>query len=435
MKELGEIIAIVIDYGYYASLAERMAEDCKKVYYYSPCEAEFVDINRCVYGDGLQKVERCDDWMRPEILDTIDLFVFPDIGFEGLQAHLKSLGKAVWGSFDATNLEIYRTRFVDMLKELGLPMIQSVKVTGLTALAERLKLVDDKWVKINRYRAQMETWHHIDYQHSQRDFERLAKDFGAAKEHIKFVVQDSIPSEIEIGYDGWSVDGQFPESSYAGYEGKNEIYLGSLRKYTQLPKQVTQINEAIAPLLKEFGYRNFIATEIRVGKDGKSYFIDPTMRMPGQTGEQLLETCGNISDVIWRGANGILIKPEFKYKFSASATIHYDAGLENEWKTISVPMQVRKWAKLSHYCIIDGMYQFPPCHTRELGVVIGAGNSIEQAFATLKKNIDAFKAEPVSFQLDGFFDLLDTIKEAQKKGMIFTDSPIPSKEAILKYTL
>ena len=230
-----------------------MGETCARSIYYSPCENEFVDIKKCVFGDGLENVERCDDFLRPEILDEIDLFIFPDIGFEGLQAHLKSIGKAVWGSFDATDLEIYRTEFLDWIKEIGLPAAKSVKLKGLTVLEEHLKTVKDKWVKINRYRAQKETWKHRDIKHSQGDLDELAVMFGNLKEEIWFVVQDAIPSDIEIGYDGWSVDGQYPESSFAGDEGKNEIYLGSLRKYELLPKQVREINEAIADTLRKKG--------------------------------------------------------------------------------------------------------------------------------------------------------------------------------------
>ena len=114
------------------------------------------------------------------------------------------------------------------------------------------------------------------------------------------------------------------------------------------------------------------------------------MRMPGQTGEQLQITCKNLPDIIWQGANGILAKPEWRYKFSASATIHYDAGPDDGWKGIHVPDEIKKWVKLAHYCEDDGMYKFPPSPSRELGVILGAGKTIPETFASLKKNVDAF---------------------------------------------
>jgi hypothetical protein len=435
MKDVHEITACVVDYGYNVSLAEHLAETFAAVYYSSPCQDEFVDVRRTVFGDGLSKVERLDDPFEPDILKTIDLFIFPDIGMAGTQKYLRSIGKAVWGSFDATDKEIYRTEFLEWLKEMDLPISKYVKIRGVTALADHLKTVKDKWVKIDRYRAQKETWKHIDYAHSQSDLEDLARMFGGMKEHVVFVVQDTIPTEIEIGYDGDCVDSNYAESSFQGYEGKNNIYLGSHRKYEQLPKQVRQIMDAMKPDLAQWGYRNQIAAEIRLGKDGKPYFIDPTMRMPGQTGEQLQVTCKNLPQRIWMGANGIMVKPEWAYKFAVSATIHYDAGPDDGWKAVALPEPLKKWAKLARYCEADGLYHFPPSPSRELGVLLGAGNSIPAAFASLRKNVDAFSSEPVSFEMDGFFDLLDSIRAAEKKGMIFSDDPIPTKEQILKFTM
>ena len=43
------------------------------------------------------------------------------------------------------------------------------------------------------------------------------------------------------------------------------------------------------------------------------------------------------------------------------------------------------------------------------------------------------KNEPISFELDGFFDLLSAIRKAQKQGMKFSDDKIPTDEEILEY--
>ena len=55
----------------------------------------------------------------------------------------------------------------------------------------------------------------------------------------------------------------------------------AVRKYTQLPKQIRQVNEAHhQPKFNEMGYRNFMSTELRVDKSGKPFYIDPpTSRM------------------------------------------------------------------------------------------------------------------------------------------------------------
>ena len=428
MKPVSQVNAVVVDYGSFISLADKLAETMASVSYYRPHEEEFLCVADCCKGDGLDKVVRIEDFFDPQFIAEIDLFVFPDIGYGGLQRYLRSIGKAVWGSMGADELELYRTRFIKTVKEMGLPVIHTETVRGLAKLREYLKTVKDKWVKINKYRANMETWHHLDFEHSRPELDRLAAEFGGLQDHVVFVVQDVIETDVEIGYDGWCVDGQFPAESFQGYEKKNELYLGSLLAADKLPKEVQRINKALAPLLKQFGYRNFIATEIRV-KDGVPYFIDPTLRMPGQTGEQMLETCSNLADVIWHGANGQMLKPVFKYKFAAEATMHNTAG--GEWGVLKIPDKVKQWFKLYHYCKADGFYHFPPKVNMEFGVVLGCGNTIEAAIDALKVNLDAIKEEPVKCKLEGFVDLLRDIKDAEKQGVTFTTQKIPSPVSVL----
>lgn len=435
MKPIEEITACIVDAGTFVPLADMMARRVKRCLYYSPFEQEYLSIERCVIGDGCEAFERCDDFLEPDTLKEIDLFLFPDIGFGGLQRHLESLGKLVWGSRGASDLELFRTRFLDVIAKAGLPVVSSTKIRGLTALAEHLKSADDKWVKINRYRDNMETWHHIDYEHSRRELERLALCFGPMQDKVVFVVQDAINSEedspvLEVGYDGWAVDGQFPPASYQGYEKKNQLYLGSRLDAKELPEAVTFVNERMAPVLADYGYRNFWATEIRI-KENVPYFIDPTARMAGQTMEHLLETCSNLADVIYQGAAGNLIAPEFTAPFAAEATLHYTA--ENEgWKTLCVPESVARWVKLYRYCCIDGIYQFPPHKSDELGVIVGNGETIEEAVEALKEHFAEIENEPVSIELAGFADLIEQIKEAEAEGVEFSDKPLPKPEIALK---
>lgn len=429
MKEVQEVTACVVDYGTFVSVAKRLSSQYAKVYYYSPFEEEYLDARKCVIGDGIDGVERLDDPLDPDVFDKIDLWIFPDIGFGGFQRHLRSLGKAVWGSMGADRLELYRTLFIKTLQELDLPLVNSVKLQGLSKLSDHLKTVKDKWVKINRYRANMETWKHIDYEHSIPELNRLAVEFGGVQEHVWFVVQDQIETEIEIGYDGWSVDGWFPDKSFQGYEKKNELYLGSWMNYDDLPEAVRYVNEKFSTVMEKYGYRNDFATELRV-LDDVPYFIDPTMRMPGQTGEHLLNTCSNLAEVKWKGANGELIQPEFTSRFSTESTLHYTACSEN-WRTLRLPEECRNTVMMYRYCEADGMFHFPPGKNDEVGVVCGQGDTIEDSIDDLKANLELLKDEPVTAHLDGFVDLIKSINEAQKNDIKFTDQKIPSPTSIV----
>jgi hypothetical protein len=435
MKRVEEVTAAVVDYGTFVSVAEKLAETMETVYYHSPFETEYQSIRNCVIGTGLDKVERLDDFLDPKILRTIDLFVFPDIGFGSLQRHLKSIGKAVWGHMGATDLELYRDFFLDVLDSVGLPTIHSETIVGLRALEEYLKQNENKWIKINRYRGNMETWHHRQFSgFTQRTLDSLSVIFGGAAETVTFVVQDDIESDMELGYDGWCIDGDYPPESFQGYEKKNELYLGSLLSNEDLPPEIGIVNEKMAPVLAGYGYRGWWATEVRVA-DGIPYFIDPTPRMPGQTGEHQLETCINLADVIWHGANGIVIPPKFLWKFAAEGTLHYqqatkDPTIDNEWKTLEIPDEALRWMKLYHYCKIDGLYHFPIEESDEVGVILGVGDSAEEAIDHLKENLELIKDLPVSVETAGFVDLLKSIEEAESQGIKF-GGPIPEPEVAL----
>jgi hypothetical protein len=435
MKPVEEVVACVVDYGSFISVAEKLAETMATVYYYSPYEQEFLDVRKCVNGDGLDRVKRLDEFLDPEVLDTIDLFVFPDVGFGGLQRYLRSLGKAVWGQMGASDLEYYRDFFLSVIKEVGLPTIHSEEIIGLSKLAEYLKKNENKWVKINRFRGNMETWHHQDYADSLRTLESLAVILGGTKEHCIFVVQDNIKSDMEVGYDGWCIDGKFPSHSFQGYEKKNELYLGSLLADKDLPDEIKIVNKAMAPVLANYGYRNWWATEIRIS-DGIPYFIDPTPRMPGQTAEHQLETLTNLADVVWQGANGVVIEPEFAWKFAAEATLHFetntkDTAIGDEWKTLILPEKVARWVKFYYYCKLDGVYHFSPHHTDEIGIVMGGGDSIDAAIKHLVKNLEMLKDLPVHANALGFANLIATVKEAEEQGIPF-GAKVPEPEMIVR---
>jgi hypothetical protein len=212
------------------------------------------------------------------------------------------------------------------------------------------------------------------------------------------------------------------------------LYLGSLLDYEKLPWQIREINKAMSPLLSKFGYRNFLATEIRV-KDNVPYFIDPTFRMAGLTEDQLPVTCSNLADVIWQGANGNLIEPQFVCDYVSVATMHFTSHQKDHWFQLHIPEEAKQWAKLYHYCQLDGMHHFipsVPLECDEAGVVIGIGNTIEESIESLKQNFALLKAEPLRIEETGFADLLKQVKKAESEGMEFSDQPIPQPEIVLK---
>lgn len=436
MKSTHEVTACVVDYGTFLSVAEKLAESYSKVYYYSPFQVEYQGIRDVARGSGIPNVERIDEFY--DKLESIDLFVFPDIGFGDLQRHLRRLGKAVFGHMGADELELFRDDFLKTVKKAGLAVPKYEVIVGLNNLAAYLREHENCWVKINRFRGNMETWHHNTYAESLPMLESLVITFGGVRDQIVFVVVDDLPTSVECGYDGMCIDGMYPVESFQGYEKKNELYLGSVIRKDRLPEPVRVVNEKFAPVLAKYGYRNWFSTEIRV-VDGVPYFIDPTPRMAGQTAEHQLETINNLAEVIWYGANGIVVPPQFAWKFAAEATLHHtlepkDDSTHDAWKSLEIPKNVRRWVKLYNYCVVDGVYHFPLEGTDEVGVVVGVGDSPIESLQHLMKNLKLLKDVPVEARTLLFLNLVKSIHAAEANGIGFGGS-VPTLDETLKVVL
>src|SRR6185503_10396055 len=114
---------------------------------------------------------------------------------------------------------------------------------------------------------------------------------------------------VEFGYDGWSIDGQLPESSICGYELKDVAYCCHVQKYKYLSPLITDFTEKIVPVLKKHQYRNFFHTEGRTGKEKIPKVIDVTCRAGSPPCGVLIEMLENLGEIMWYGADGILKEP------------------------------------------------------------------------------------------------------------------------------
>jgi biotin carboxylase len=118
--------------------------------------------------------------------------------------------------------------------------------------------------------------------------------------------------------------------------------------------------------------------------------------------------------------------------FAAEATLHYKDYETGEFKSFSIPESVRPFVKPYHYCKLDGMYHFPPHRNDEVGVVIGQGDTIKESIENLQEHLEALKDEPVFANTEGFAELLQSVEEAEKQGMEFTDQEIPDPAIVLE---
>lgn len=431
MTYLKDKTALVYDGGLFLTLAFRLARDFGNVLFYAPDGNPFPTPNSRCLGDGFDDIERVHDLYSTAALG-IDFVVFPDVGHADLQWVMKTK-TPVWGSGDGDFLELHRSKFKELQKELGMAVPEYEVVKGLSALRDYLSDHPDCYVKVSRYRGLMETHHWISGEVDGPWLDSLAVKLGPIQERISFIVEHPIDAVTELGIDTFCIDGQFPKVVVQGIESKDKGYIGAVTPFTDLPKELQETTLALAPTLKEHLYRNFFSSEVRITEDHKAYLTDPTCRMASPAGECLLELIGNLSEIVWEGAHGNLVEPEYTAKFAAQAIIDH-CGDPKEWRLLKVSENVSQWVKLFGCCQVDGVVAFPPFSwsSELIGSVVGLGDTMEEAIDSVKEHAAELDGQPVEVHVDSLVDVLATIRDQEKADVPFTDADVPSPETALQ---
>jgi hypothetical protein len=380
MKQTNDVVCCVMDNGgSYVSVAQRLAKEYKLVYY---CNYSWIDpypkINKVQIGVGLDGIVVIENpW---DVYSQIDLWVFPDCYQGPLQEWLRSQGEKVWGSGAAEELEFERDLLKEHIKSLGLPVNPWVKVQGLTNLRLYLQKNEDVFVKISKWRGTIETFHSKNYTLIKPELDEMEHCLGPLAEEILFIVEQPIKDSVEVGWDGWVVDGQYPESMISGCEIKDKAYAGKFSKYSDLSPLITDFNSKMVETFQKYEYRGFFSTEIRVTPDRTPYMIDATCRVPCPPGEIYQEMYANYGEIIWGGANGEMIAPVATKQYAVELL------MESEWamgsfQAVYFPEEYSNNVKLKKSTRIgDTFYVIPQLYqSNDIGAVVGLGRSLPEA--------------------------------------------------------
>jgi hypothetical protein len=399
----------VVDNGLFPELARTLAKSFGKTYYMSSWQSAFPRSNEILIGAGVPGVTRIDSiW---PILNEVHLFVFPDIFHGPLQVYLSHLGKRVWGSRLGENLETMRGLSKRWLKDLGLPVGPYRQIRGLDSLRSYLKENDNQFVKISRTRGDMETFHAKTYKLIEPRLDELEHSFGARKKVAEFIVEAPIEPAIEVGYDGYTVDGLFPDTALFGVEIKDTAYLGHIVPYDLLPASVKTVNKGLSKFFHDVQYRGFFSSEIRV-KDGIPYLIDPCCRMASPPGELYSYMIENLAEVLWQGSIGNLVTAEYNGAWGAQLVMR-SPWAEQNWQPIDFPNSVRDNVKLHYLTMIEGRHYYVPqsIEMPEIGSVVASGESADEAINNCIKVAEKIQGYGIKFQ----FDALEQASEDMRK--------------------
>lgn len=417
-KDLSTVTAMVCDNGLFVSVAQKLAETYKKVYYHVPSVSAFPKMNLAKIGQGLPGLEVAQDILGNDFDDNIDLYVFLDVGFGPIQTHLESLGKRVWGSRTGENFELDRVGMKELMRKKGLPVGPYRTVKGVAALREHLKTHKDQHVKISRYRGSFETFFAPDYKFVEPKLDEVEYNLGAFKHEAEFVVEDSLKDKIEFGCDTYCIDGQFPKMTLAGPEIKDRGFVGIFKPRAELPEPLTRFDTVMAPTLKQFRYRGFYSTEVRIGKDHVPYMIDHCSRLASPPSELYCEFYTNLAEIVWEGAGGVCLDPTPIAKYGAEALIH-STWADKNFQPLDIPESIRRHVKLRNAMFTNGRFYVIPQSVGlpEIGAVVGWGNTLEAAVEMVKSIAEQVKGYYLEVTIDAFDAAAEEIAKGEKYGL------------------
>lgn len=393
----------IYDYGLFTDLAVRLAKDFGLVYYCCPNKTAFPSLNQIYIGTGIENVERV--YEIAECIDDVDVFVFPDVYSASVQSYLDAKEYPVWGSRDGESMEVMRAWFMDLLAKVGLPVPKYEVVRGFSTLLDYLSSIDRKvWVKVSLIRGDIETFCVDDLDIRESFLDDLRVKLGPIKEAVSFVVEDDIEAVAEVGYDGYTIDGQFPGKCIEGVETKSKGYVGKVVSYKSLDRAVRYVNDKLSDTLRSFNYRNFFSTEIRVTKDGTPYLIDPCCRAGSPPSEIYFEAIKNLAEIIWEGAHGRLVEPEFEANYFAELILS-SPWAEKNILAIDFPKDIERFVKLRNCCLVDGKwYILPqPYFGTQIGGVIGWGDSFSDAIDMCIDNAKAIRGIGIEYDISSLY--------------------------------
>lgn len=402
--------------GSYVHCAASLVGKADKVGYHCPHSGAFPRADVAQIGKGIEGVEWVDNFFAK--LNEYETLFFPDCRDGDLQVYLRENGKNVFGSGNGSELENFRWESNEILEDVGLPKVKMERVFGIDKLRKFLKEHDDIYVKSN-FRGSLETFHSQNYKLIEPQLDELAHDLGKFKDEFEFICVFPIDGSkvVEVGGDPYSIDGQYPDTWLYSYEIKDLGSVSVVKKKNLISKKITESFDKIAPVLKEYQYRNFISNEIRI-KD-KNYVTDWTCRLPSPIAEGNFMGMKNIADVIAQGAKGIMVQPIYEHKYMVEAIITSEFA-EKHWQPIHIDKSVRDYVRIKNLTIIDDIYYYIPLiEMKQIGAVYAWDNTIDGAQKKLEKYAAGISGFDIKVNTDCMEKAMEIINLGKQIGISF----------------
>lgn len=401
---------VVMDKGLYVHQSEALSDDGKnRVLYHTPWETKDPHYKDYVVGKGFGHLEKV---LYPEdYYEKADCIVFFDVAGNSLCNFLRKIypDKSIWGSGLGERLENDRVLLKEFCEEFGLPVNKYVVIKGVDKLRDHLKANKDKYVKVNIFRGDMESFHSPDYDSIESVLDELAVTLGSDKNEYDFIVEDKIDTEVEVGADVIFNGTNFLSPMFCGYELHKNLYVAHVTE--NLPKPLMETLDAFTPLLSEMGYRGAFSTEEKVVSAREHYFIDACMRLPNPLSALYPVFIKNWSDVVYQVGLGNKIDLDIAHKYVGAFGLTSIAA-QTSYVKINIKKGHEEDVRLQMVTGRNGKnYAVPGWEV--VAILVAGGNTVDEVLNKLKDNAKYVDAH---FLDKDTIEGIDMIKSVIKKG-------------------
>lgn len=418
MMDLNTKSVCIVDNGIFSEMATTLAKSFGQVWYTSPWVSDFPSSHQVELGEGFTEFDRVPDiW---DIVDYVDLFVFPDLYQGPLQEYLADQGKRVFGSRNGDELENWRGEAKELFASLGINQAKYEMCKGIDALRKYLKSVGNRkvWIKINLTRRDTETFPSIGYELVKSKIDQLEADLGPMAQAMMFLVEDDLLGTLDVAIDTFCVDGAYPNTVVLGTEVKGEAYLGAVKQWDALPMRITSIYDNLSNTLEQFQYRCFLSLESRC-RNNMVWLCDPCCRAGSPPLELQLNWITNLAEVMWQAADGIVVEPQYDGKYGFELIIHSDWAQKHPLR-LDFPAKYRDQLKFRYASQFkDGLWIMPQDGGPRIAAAVASGDDIEQCFEECKEIAGSLKGIQVETFNRAMGDLRDNLKTLASWGIKF----------------
>lgn len=409
---------LVIDpAGLYVELANGLADKGKnKVFYWTEWSAE-MKFEHYAPGLGFEYLEKvlhlADYYERCQVIVNFDVTKNDEIAF---LRKIYGNKKSIFGSGHAAKLEFDRWQLKKVLRDVGLKVNHAEKIKGVSNLREYLKSNKNKYVKINIWRGNLESFYAPNYESVELIIDDMAVSLGMFQEDFDFICEDFIDAPVEIGFDGFFNGKDYLKPSIIGIEYKKSTYVA--RVSDTMPIHLEETLTALKPVFSKLGYRGAISTEELCIDKKKHFFLDLCARSLNPVCVLYPQYILNWPSVVEKVGRGEDIRLNIKNKYLFAQPLNSNYNLSHHVK-VDVDKKDRDNIKLVMAAQYKGNY-FSIKGTDKSAVLIAASDTIDEGLNMIKKYADRVNVYGLEKEIvSGIEHIKGKINAARSLGIDF----------------